>query len=169
MRTYAGHRRHRSSVPRSDVLVEQRRGGKRLRAEPHALTELTYCTPEPRRSVTLGAQCVQSAECVRSDVQALDHRDAGQLQQLNRRGSSMMLLLIYKPQRRVTRKSMHACPQALSGLGAWPRGMAKQHRIPSQASPLEGRCSSTEACRTAHASHTVPASSSTARACAKAA
>jgi hypothetical protein len=39
---YAGHRRYRSSVPGSDVRVEQNRPVKRLRAEPRALKELTY-------------------------------------------------------------------------------------------------------------------------------
>jgi hypothetical protein len=39
MRAYAGHRRHRSSVPGSDVRVEHRRLGKRLRADPSALKQ----------------------------------------------------------------------------------------------------------------------------------
>jgi hypothetical protein len=96
--------------------------------------------PEPRRVRPVHcARRFQCAECVWSD--AAGPRDAAQLRRLggrNPEGDSMMLLLarLYTPEKSESRKRAYM-PEIM--FGAWPRGMAKQHCIPSQASQLEGR------------------------------
>ncbi len=75
-RAYAAHIRHSRSVPGSDVRVERRSPPKRLRTEPRALKEPS--PHEPRRSVQYTQD--QLGERVRSDVLALNDRDARQPQ-----------------------------------------------------------------------------------------
>jgi hypothetical protein len=79
---YAGHRRHRSSVPGSDVRVEHHRPVKRLRAKQNALQEPS--PHEPRaptgQSTALCTQRLMGRMRVcGAMLLALDHRDAAQL------------------------------------------------------------------------------------------
>jgi hypothetical protein len=82
---YARHRRHRSSVPGSDVRVEHHRPVKRLRAKQNALKEpFAASAPSPERSVRCTVHAAPSGpSACGAMLLALEHRDAAQLRRLD--------------------------------------------------------------------------------------